>query len=119
VQLETPAEKQITLKLYRTVAFVLFGIGDFVLQFGAVLLGLADHGRGALHFFRLMLLSPLYFVDLRVLGSLPVIPPEGPERGLYTLLGMLLLNTLIWTMFFYFFLAVMCNSKHPNHPPST
>jgi len=98
----------------KTLAVALFGVGDFALQFGAVVLGICDHGRGALHFFRVVVLTPLYFVYSRLVASLPVIPTEGAERSLYTLLGLLLLNTLILTMLLNLCLTVVCNSKHSN-----
>ena len=89
------------MKPRRVLALALFGVGDFVLQVGTSVAGMADRGRGAIHLLRMAVLAPISLVPARFLAWLPKIPHEdAPNTGLYTFLGVLLLNTLIWTMVF-------------------
>ena len=96
-------------------ALVLFGIGDFILQVCFVVLGAVESPRSksAFHFFRMLVLAPVDLVPVRVRALVPVFPPESASNtGLYTLLGMLLINTLIWMALFHFCLrAVLLISR--------
>jgi hypothetical protein len=101
------------VKRSRVLALALFGVGDFVLQVGTSVAGMADPGRGGLHLFRIAVLAPLSLVPSRILTWLPKIPHEdAPNTGLYTFLGVLLLNTLIWTMFFNLCLTAVQKVGH-------
>ena len=89
------------MKPRRVLALALFGVGDFILQVGTSIAGMADPGGGAIHLLRMAVLAPISLVPARFLALLPAVPHEGaPNTGLYTFLGVMLLNTLIWTMFF-------------------
>ena len=91
-------------------ALVLFGIGDFILQFCFVVLGAVESPRSksAFHFFRMLVLAPVDLVPIRIRALVPAYPPESASNtGLYTLLGMLLVNTLIWIVLFHFCLRVV------------
>jgi hypothetical protein len=82
------------------LVLTLFAIFHFVLQFVSVVVGIADppSSMTLLHFSRLLLLSPLYWVPARIMALLPSIPSQDSfDPGLYTLLAVLLVNSLIWT----------------------
>jgi hypothetical protein len=99
------------MKLSRALALALFGIGDFILQFDACFAGIADPGFGTLHIFRTVVLAPVSLVPSRLLAWLPSVPPQGAsDQGLYTLLSLLLVNTLIWTVFFNLSLKAVSKS---------
>jgi hypothetical protein len=101
-------EREIILKSLRAVALTLFGVGDFILQFFACFAAFADHGVGAIHVWRMVVLAPVSLVPFRIQAWLPDVPPEGAvNHGLYTLLSVLLVNTLIWTMLFDFCLKAV------------
>jgi|SRR5271166_5770292 len=101
------------MKPGRFLVLVLFGIGAFALQFGAIVLGIADPKWGALHLFRTIVLTPLNLLPSHLAALLSTVPHEGaPNSGLYTLLSLLLLNTLIWTIFFNLFLTAVPRGRH-------
>jgi hypothetical protein len=100
------------MKLRHAVA--LFGLGDFILQFCAFVLGAFEPpvSRSAFHPVRMAVLAPLDLVPARVWARVPAFQ----NGGLYTLFGMLLLNTLICTMFFYLCVRAICSVRirYPN-----
>ena len=100
----------------RRATLALFAIGDFVLQFGASIIGIADPGAGVLHLFRIIVLAPLSLVPSRLWTWLPSISLQGAvNSGLYTFLGALLVNTLIWTMFFNLCLMAVSSGRQSVH----
>ena len=99
------------MRIRHAAALALFGVGDFILQFDASFSAFADQRVGTLHVWRMVVLAPVSLVPFRIQAWLPSVPPQGAvNQGLYSLLSLLLVNTLIWTMLFELCLKAISKS---------